>query len=221
MATASLTRPSCPKPPRLWTYTELRAEWPETNQPIGLWNGEIVTAPSPSPGHRDLIFNLARAFPALMSRHDWGRVCLSPLDVVLSERRVVQPDLVFAARENLGIVRDCIRDVPDLTLEVVSETSWHSDRIGKKALYEQFGVKEYWLVDPDGQTIEVFALGQKRVPPVLEGHRQPDLPLEAAARLCRFAGPTQPLTPRHAIRPASPIPQSCTIPAPKPCSPRR
>jgi Uma2 family endonuclease len=48
--------------------------------------------------------------------------------------------------------------VPDLTLEVISESSWRRDRIEKKALYEQYGVKEYWLVDPDSRTIEVFAL---------------------------------------------------------------
>lgn len=158
MATALLKRPRSPQPPRLWTYAELRAERPETNQPTELWNGEIVMAPSPSPSHQDLIFNLGMAFHAFVSRHELGKVYLCPLDVVLSERRVVQPDLVFIRRENLGIVRDCIRGVPDLTLEVVSESSWHRDRIEKKALYEQYGVKEYWMVDPDSQTIEVFAL---------------------------------------------------------------
>ncbi len=158
MATALLKHPRSPKPPRLWTYTELRAARPETNQPTELWNGELVMAPSPSPSHQDLIFHLGMAFHAHVSRHQLGRVYLSPLDVVLSERRVVQPDLVFISRENLGIVRDCIRGVPDLTLEVISESSWHRDRIEKKALYEQYGVREYWLVDPDSQTIEVFAL---------------------------------------------------------------
>ncbi len=158
MATASLTRPGRPRPPRLWTYSELRAEWPETNQPIEFWNGELVMAPSPSPGHQDVIFHFARAFHDFVTRHGVGKVFLTPLDVVLSERRVVQQDLVFIARENLGIVRDCIRGVPDLTLEVVSELSWRRDRIEKKALYEQYGVKEYWLVDPDNRSIEVFAL---------------------------------------------------------------
>ncbi len=158
MATASLTRPRRVRPPRLWTYTELRAAQPETPQPVELWNGEIVTAPSPSPEHQDLIFHLARAFHAFVSAHDLGKVYLSPSDVVLSERRVVPPDLVFIARERLGIVRDCIRGVPDLTLEVISEASWRRDRLEKKALYEQYGVREYWLADPDSRTIEVYAL---------------------------------------------------------------
>lgn len=115
-------------------------------------------APSPAPEHQDLVAHLWQAFHQFVEAHQLGRVFLSPLDVVLSERRVVQPDLVFIARENLGIVRDCIRGVPDLTLEVVSESSWRRDRIEKKALYEQYGVKEYWLVDPDSRSIEVFTV---------------------------------------------------------------
>jgi len=155
MATATLSRS---KPRRLWTYTELRVARPETNQPTELWHGEIVIAPAPSPGHQSVIFRLAQIFDAHVTPRGLGKVYLSPIDVVLSERRVVQPDLVFIARENLGIVQDCIRGVPDLVLEVVSESSWHRDRIEKKALYEQYGVKEYWLVDPDSRTLEVFAL---------------------------------------------------------------
>ena len=47
--------------------------------------------------------------------------------------------------------------MPDLTAEVISRGSWKRDRVEKKALYEQAGVAEYWIVDPDSETIEVFA----------------------------------------------------------------
>ncbi len=155
MATAMLPRP---KEPRLWTYEEMLAELPETNQPTELWNGEILMAPAPSPGHQDVVANLWLRFREFVEAHQLGKVYLSPVDVVLTARRVVQPDLLFVAKENLGIVQDRIRGVPDLTVEIVSESSWHRDRIEKKALYEQFGVKEYWLVDPGSRSIEVFAL---------------------------------------------------------------
>jgi len=57
-----------------------------------------------------------------------------------------------------GIVKQCIGGVPDLAMEVISEHSWQRDRIEKMALYEQAGLPEYWIVDPDRETIEVFAL---------------------------------------------------------------
>lgn len=155
MATAPLVRS---KSRRLWTYAELRVARPETNQPTELWHGEIIRAPAPSPGHQEVLANLWLQFHEFVEARNLGKVYLSPIDVVLSERRGVQPDLIFIARGNRGIVQDCIRGVPDLALEVVSESSWHRDRLEKKALYEQYGIKEYWLVDPDRRTLEVFAL---------------------------------------------------------------
>ena len=87
-----------------------------------------------------------------------GRVFAAPLDVVLSPRRVVQPDVFFIAREREGSIGNYIAGAPDLTAEVISPGSWRRDRVDKKALYEQAGVKEYWILDPEAQAIEVFAL---------------------------------------------------------------
>ena len=48
--------------------------------------------------------------------------------------------------------------MPDLAVEVISPGSWKRDRVEKKALYEQVGITEYWIVDPESRSIEVFAL---------------------------------------------------------------
>ncbi len=45
-------------------------------------------------------------------------------------------------------------------MEVISAGSWQRDRIQKKALYESAGGAEYWLIDPDAETIEVFTLAK-------------------------------------------------------------
>ena len=136
------------------------AELPETRQPVELWNGEIIMSPAPHPEHQEITLNFASALKEFVSRHDLGKVYTSPVDVVLTPRRVVQPDVLFIAKARLGIVKQCIDGVPDLAMEVISEHSWQRDRIEKKALYEQAGLPEYWIVDPDSKAIEVFALAQ-------------------------------------------------------------
>lgn len=157
MTTAVLNR-SKTKGKRLWTYAEMVAELPETNQPVELWNGELIMSPAPHPDHQEITLNFAYILKEFVTRKKLGKVYASPMDVVLTPRRVVQPDVLFITEKRLGIVKNCIDGVPDLAMEVISEHSRQRDRIEKKALYEQAGLPEYWIVDPDSETIEVFAL---------------------------------------------------------------
>ena len=157
MTVAESARPKA-KVQRLWTYDEMVAELPETNQPVELWNGEIIMSPAPHPKHQDIVFNFAQRLKEFAVSGKLGKVYVSPVDVVLTQRRVVQPDVLFIAKNRLEIITDRIDGVPDLAMEVISVTSWQRDRIQKKALYEQFGLPEYWIIDPDSETIEVFAL---------------------------------------------------------------
>jgi Uma2 family endonuclease len=157
MTTAALTRPKA-KAQRLWTYDEMVAELPETNLPVELWNGEIIMSPAPHPDHQRIVGSFYRALHEFVAKRDLGEVLFSPCDVVLTQKRVVQPDVLFISKARRSIIKNYIDGVPDLAMEVVSETSWQRDRIQKKALYEQFGLPEYWIVDPDAETIEVFVL---------------------------------------------------------------
>jgi Uma2 family endonuclease len=134
------------------------AELPETNLPVELWDGEIVMSPSLRPSHQEIVANFMLALKQFVAQRKLGKVFVSPLDVVLTQSRVVQPDVFFIATANLGIVGERIVGVPDLACEVISQGSWRRDRVEKKELYAQFGLPEYWIIDPDPQTIEVFTL---------------------------------------------------------------
>ena len=157
MTEAELIRPKT-KFPRLWTYDEMVAELPETNQPVELWNGEIIMSPAPHPDHQTIVLNFAALLREFVAAGRLGKVFVSPVDVVLTPHRVVQPDVLFIEKARLNIVGSHIGGVPDLVMEVISAGSWQRDRIQKKALYEQAGVAEYWITDPDAEAIEVFAL---------------------------------------------------------------
>lgn len=156
MSSATLPRPKAAR--RIWTYDEMVAELPETNQPVELWNGEIIMSPAPHPDHQRIVSRFYKRLDRFIEERELGEVFFSPVDVVLTQHRVVQPDVLFISKERSEIVQDQILGVPDLAMEVISEGSWQRDRIQKKALYEQFGLPEYWIIDPDSETIEVFAM---------------------------------------------------------------
>ena len=146
-----------PEEKHLWTYEELE-KLPETLQPTEIWNGELIVSPAPTPNHQRIVANLTMSLMKFVEDRSLGKVYVSPLDVVFSSHRVMQPDVFVVLNANAGIVQDRVRGVPDLTVEVISEGSWRRDRIDKKELYAQFGVKEYWIVDPEARTIEIFVL---------------------------------------------------------------
>ena len=133
-------------------------ELPESNLPMELWDGEIVMSPTPSPSHQTILGSFFRALAEFSQEEKAGKVFVSPLDVVLSQHRVVQPDVFFVANATSKIIQDRIRGVPELVAEVISRSSWKRDRVEKKALYEQVAIAEYWIVDPESRSIEVFAL---------------------------------------------------------------
>ena len=155
MTTAAVPRP---KARRLWTYDEMVAELPATNLPTELWDGEIIMSPAPHPDHQRIVARFYKKLDRFVEERGLGEVLFSPVDVVLTRHRVVQPDVLYVSTLRRDIIQKQVNGAPDLVMEVISEGSWQRDRIQKKALYEQFALPEYWIVDPDSRSIEVFAL---------------------------------------------------------------
>jgi Uma2 family endonuclease len=76
---------------------------------------------------------------------------------VLSPTNVLEPDLLYVARENLGLLTDKnAQGAPDLVVEVLSDSTRGRDQGIKRTLYERFGVREYWVADPILGTITVY-----------------------------------------------------------------
>jgi Uma2 family endonuclease len=159
----------------------MAAELPETNLPTELWDGELILSPAPSFFHQEIVTRFYKLLDAWVARHRLGKTGLAPLDMVLAPHRAVQPDIVFIANERLDIIRERVEGAADLVAEVLSPGSRRRDRLDKRDLYEQHGVKEYWLIDPEARTVEVLFLerGEYR----LVGRWQPDG--QAALRLLK------------------------------------
>jgi Uma2 family endonuclease len=131
---------------------------PETTQPQHLIDGEIVEMPAPNLAHQEIIVRLAAWLFNKLSEIK-GKVFIAPTDVVLDKTNIVQPDVLWVAEERLSILDvNRVMGAPDFVAEVLSPSTARFDRRVKFRLYERFGVRELWLVDPAAQLIEVWRL---------------------------------------------------------------
>ena len=125
-----------------------------------LLDGELIMVPAPGTGHQRIAIRLGSLLHVFVEKRGLGQVFAAPYDVVLSETNVVQPDLLFIANERTHIITpDNVQGPPNLVVEILSPSAANRDRTLKRALYAQYGVPEYWLVDPDARTVTVLRLG--------------------------------------------------------------
>lgn len=142
-----------------WTYQQYLELDDETRYEI--LDGELIMVPAPGTRHQDISSKLFLRLAAFVLERDLGKAFYAPLDVVLHEADVVQPDLLFVRKANLGIVGpQAVHGPPDLVVEILSPSSLQRDRHQKRELYQRAGVPEFWIVDPANRAIEVFSLGE-------------------------------------------------------------
>jgi Uma2 family endonuclease len=126
-----------------------------------LIEGEFHRVPSPSEYHQRVSGNLEFVLRKLAREHSLGMVYDAPFDIVLSDENVVQPDILFISKERSHIITEKnVQGAPDLVIEITSNATERWDRGTKRKLYAKFGVREYWIVDPDHKTIEVMTRGK-------------------------------------------------------------
>jgi Uma2 family endonuclease len=125
-----------------------------------LINGEVVKKSGPTPRHQMVLSSLSFKIMNFVSGHHLGVVLTGPIDVFLDDYNHFLPDLLFISNKNKGIIdlKEGIFGAPDLVMEIISPSSVKVDRINKFREYEKAKVLEYWLVDPNNASIEVYKL---------------------------------------------------------------
>ena len=159
MAPSATDRPEVGLPEKdRYTYEDYQ-QLPE-GAPYELIHGHLVMSPSPTIQHQRLVRKLSQGLTDHVEGDErGGEVFFAPIDVRLSDETVVQPDVLYVSSDRAErIGEEEIDGAPDLVMEVVSPSTSHLDVFDKKRLYEQSGVREYWIVDPDSETVEVHVL---------------------------------------------------------------
>jgi Uma2 family endonuclease len=129
---------------------------PETNARVNLLDGELIISPSSTPLHQERLSDTMDLLNVLIQPIG-GRVFLSPLEIHFDEYNVAQPDTFWIAPDSRAVVTELrVEGPPDLAVEVLSADSVKLDRVKKFHLYEKYGVREYWIIDPNG-VVDVFS----------------------------------------------------------------
>ena len=125
--------------------------------PYQLIGGELIKTPSAMPYHQELSRELGFKSFSFVKENDLGHVYYAPLDVYFSETDVYQPDILFIGKKRSEIIgKTKIERSPDIVIEILSPSTAYYDLRKKFRIYEKFGVKEYWIVDPELKRIAVY-----------------------------------------------------------------
>lgn len=142
--------------PRRITYEEYR-NLPGDDR-YELVEGELLLTPAPSNRHQLILGKLLRRLGNFLEEQRLAPIIPAPVDVILDDHTVLQPDLLYVSRERSTIVNPDggTHGAPDLVVEILSPSTASRDLVVKRQLYGMYGVQEYWIVDPKERSIEVL-----------------------------------------------------------------
>lgn len=152
-----------PKENEKYSYKDYLS-WPEGERWELLGGVAYSMSPAPSRYHQKLIMELAKQIANFLTGVSCD-VYTSPIDVKFSgleddkEPTILQPDIVVVCDEE-KLTDEGITGAPDFIAEVISPSSGLHDRKTKYDLYEYYGVREYWIVDPDESVVEIYLLDE-------------------------------------------------------------
>ena len=150
-----MSDPSYISPPR--TILQAYRSLPEGTL-AQLINNQIVMSPAPLDRHQAISMELSSELFYYVRSKQLGTVRTAPYDVYLDRHNAFQPDIIFISNEQLDLIdKDGFYGAPALVIEILSPTTAKYDLEEKKDIYERYGVKEYWIVDPADKSVTGYS----------------------------------------------------------------
>jgi Uma2 family endonuclease len=148
----------------LLTYRDYAA-LPDDGRRYEIHDGVPSVTPAPGTAHQRISRSLFVALHLHVTTQRLGEVFSAPMDVILSDPSIVQPDILFIARERSDAISvRGIEGAPTLAVEIVSPHSRGIDRQRKIDLYARHGVPHYWIVDPEARSVEAYVSPSSAMP---------------------------------------------------------
>ncbi len=139
-----------------FTYSDLLTVPEDTNR-YEIFEGEFIVTPSPIRKHQAVARNITYLLEDNIRKTKTGELYYAPLDVYFDEGTVMKPDIIFVSNERKHIIEGKrIVGGPDLLVEILSDSTEERDRGYKFRRYSREGVREYWIVDPEKQFVEIY-----------------------------------------------------------------
>ena len=131
--------------------------------PYQLINGKLIMSPAPKRSHQKLSGEIFKQIANYLDIHKSGEIYYAPFDVYLDDENVVQPDICFISQNNISILTEAgVEGAPDMIIELLSPSNAYYDLRAKLQLYEKYGVKEYFIVDPEDNMVIAYKLNEGR-----------------------------------------------------------
>jgi Uma2 family endonuclease len=151
-----MSTPASISPPR--TILQAYRSLPEGTM-AQLIQNQIIMSPAPLDKHQRISMELSSELVYHVKSRKLGTVRYAPYDVYFDRENAFQPDILFISNERKHLIeKDGLYGAPDLIIEILSPSTAHYDLHEKKAIYEQYGVKEYWIVDPEDNSVAGYQL---------------------------------------------------------------
>lgn len=153
-----------------WTYAAYAAI-PDDGKRYEIIEGVLYQMPSPQEPHQSALSLIFFYLMLHVQMAGAGKVYVAPFDVKLFKNTTVQPDIIVVLNPNKKVItKKNIKGAPDLVVEISSPGTASYDRTKKRQAYARAGVKEFWIVRPATQSVEVFGLEEGEL--VLKGSYQ-------------------------------------------------